>query len=79
MLNHLKELNDIRQAEMEQLICELELARQAREAEREECGKPHRNGAVWLRTLFRRKKNSPTPACGHPECPLRSPAAASRP
>ncbi len=78
MLNHLKELNDIRQAETELFICDLEMARAAREAARER-GKPRRNGAVWLIKLFRSKRNSPTPACGHPECPLRSPAAASRP
>jgi len=78
MLNHLKELNEIRQAETEQFICDLELARAVREAAREH-SKPRRKGAAWLRKLFRSKKNSPTSACGHPECPLRSPAAASRP
>ena len=78
MLNHLKELNDIRQAEMEQLICELELARAAREAERE-CGKPRRNGAVWLRKLFgygRRRRESDD--CPHLECPLRSSPSSPR-
>ncbi|OXS60936.1 hypothetical protein B1A99_05230 [Cohnella sp. CIP 111063] len=81
MLNYLKELNDIRQAEKEQLICDLELARAAREAAREH-GKPRRKGAVWFRKLFgleggNRKRESD--CCPHLECPLRSSPSSPRP
>jgi hypothetical protein len=81
MLNHLKELNDIRQAEMEKLIGDIEVARAAREAARE-CSKPRRKGAVWFRKLFRLgsgSRRSESDRCPHLECPLRSSPSSPRP
>ncbi len=76
MLNHLQELTEIRQAETEKLIRDLELARAAREAARERV-KPRRKGAAWLRDLFQGRSRAGND-CPHPECPLRSSPSSPR-